>query len=85
MSQITIRGIDPKIERKIRRLAKQRGKSLNRVILDMVYECTGLKKRDKTPAANSLKKLAGGWSEHVASEFLESIKPCEQIDHEMWK
>ena len=85
MTQITIRGIDPTIERRIRKLAKQSGKSLNHVILDMVYECTGLKNRDKKPAANSLKKLAGGWSEHEAADFLESIKPCDQIDHEMWK
>ena len=84
MSQITIRGIDPAIERKIRKLAKQSGQSLNHVILDMVYECTGLRKRNKKPAANSLKKLAGGWSEKDALEFEESIKSCEQIDEEMW-
>jgi hypothetical protein len=59
MSQITIRGIDPATESKIRRLAKQSGKSLNRVILDMVYDCTGARKRDRKPAAHSLKKLAG--------------------------
>jgi len=85
MSQITIRGIDPAIESKIRRLAKQSGKSLNRVILDMVYDYTGVKKPNKKPAANSLRKLAGGWSEQEAAEFLESIKSCEQIDEEMWK
>jgi hypothetical protein len=85
MSQITIRGIDPAVESKIRRLAKQSGKSLNRVILDMVYDYTGVKKHNKKPAANSLRKLAGGWSEQDASEFLESIKSCEQIDEEMWK
>lgn len=85
MSQITIRGIDPAIERKIRKLAEQSGKSLNHVILDMVYECTGLRKRNKKPAATSLGKLAGGWSENEASQFLESIKSCEQIDQEMWK
>jgi hypothetical protein len=39
---------------------------------------------DRKPAAHSLKKLAGGWSEKDASEFEESIKSCEQIDEEMW-
>ena len=85
MSQITIRGLDPTIESKIRRLAKQSGKSLNRVILDMVYDYTGVKKRAEKPAANSLRKFAGGWSEKEAAEFMESIKSCEQIDEEMWK
>ena len=84
MSQITIRGLDPVIERKIRRIAKKNGKSLNRVILDMVYQSAGLKIQDRKPAAHSLKKLAGGWSEKDASEFEESIKFCGQVDEEMW-
>jgi len=31
-----------------------------------------------------LRKLAGGWSEKDALEFLESIKLFKQIDEEMW-
>ncbi len=84
MTQITLRGIDPKIEHKIRMMAKKRGKSLNRVVLDIIYEHSGLNKKNKKPPADSLRKLAGGWSEKDASEFLESIKSCEQIDEEMW-
>ena len=84
MAQITLRGIDPQIERKIRIMAKKSGKSLNRVILDMIYQHTGLNKKAKKTPAESLRKLAGGWSEKEASEFLESIKSCEQIDEEMW-
>lgn len=84
MSQITLRGIDPEIEKKIRLMAKKRGTSLNRVVLDIIYEHSGLKRRAKKPPADSLRKLAGGWSEKDASAFLESIKPCEQIDEEMW-
>ena len=43
------------------------------------------KKHNQKTAENSLRKLAGGWSEQDAAEFLESIKSCEQIDEEMWK
>lgn len=81
MAQITLRGIDPQIERKIRRMAKKSGKSLNRVILDMIYQHTG---KSKKAPADSLRKFAGGWSEKDALQFLESIKSCEQIDEEMW-
>ena len=84
MAQITLRGMDPKIEREIRRMAKKRGQSLNRVILDMICQRAGIRKNDKKPLADSLRKLAGGWSEKDASEFLESIRSCEQIDEEMW-
>jgi hypothetical protein len=45
MRQITLRGIDPEVERTIRRMAKTTGKSLNRVILDMIHQSTGLNKK----------------------------------------
>jgi len=81
MAQITLRGLEPEIERTIRRMAKESGKSLNRVALDMIKKSTG---SDKRPPADSLRKLAGGWSEKDAVEFLESIKSCDQIDEELW-
>lgn len=84
MPQITLRGMDPEVERKIRRIAKTTGKSLNRVILEMIYQHAGLNKKHKRPAAGSLRELAGGWSEADARELLDSIKSCEQIDEEMW-
>ena len=84
MTQITIRGLDPEVERKIRRMARESGKSLNRVIQDMIYNASGLNSKTIKPAADSLRALAGGWSEKDALEFLESIKSCEQIDAEMW-
>lgn len=84
MPQITVRGIDPEIERKIRRMAKKSGKSLNRVVLDMIYKSAGFDKKGKRQPAASLRKLAGGWSEKDAGDFKESIKLCEQIDEEIW-
>ena len=84
MSQITLRGLDPVVERKIRKMAKKSGKSLNRIILDMVNQSTGFEKEQNRPAASSLKKLAGGWSAKDAEEFKKSIKLFEQIDEEMW-
>ena len=84
MAQITIRGMDPEVERKVRRMAKEGGKSLNRVILDMIYQHTGATKKAKRAPADSLRRLAGGWTEKEASEFLKSIRSCEQVDEEMW-
>ncbi len=85
MAQITLRGMDPEIEQKIRRIARESGKSLNRVILDMIYQFAGFRKEDKKPPAHSLRQLAGGWSESDASQPSQPIKPCKQIDEEMWK
>jgi len=85
MAQITLRGMDPEMEQDIRKMARKTGKSLNRVILDMIYEYTGYRKSREISPADSLRNLAGGWSEKDASEFLESIRSSEQIDEEMWR
>jgi hypothetical protein len=77
--------MDPYVEKEIRKIARKRGKSLNRVILDIIYHHTGYNKKEKRPPADSLRNLAGGWSEEEALEFFESIKSCKQIDEEMWR
>lgn len=84
MAQITLRGMDPKLEQEIRKIAHKSGKSLNRVILEMIYRYTGFEEDVKRRPAEPLRDLAGGWSEKDALEFMESIKLCRQIDEEMW-
>jgi hypothetical protein len=85
MAQITLRGLDEEMEAKIRKIAGNSGKSLNRVILDMIYQYTGFKKKGKEAPAESLRKLAGGWTKKDAATFHEAIKLSEQIDEDMWK
>jgi hypothetical protein len=85
MKQITLRGMDPMMEKEIRRRARESGKSLNRVVLEMLSRVSGGKGRQRGSAGNSLKRFAGGWSEKDASEFLNGIKSCAQIDEGMWK
>lgn len=82
MTQITLRGLDPKIEQEIRKIARKSGKSLNRVVQDMIRQSAGA---DKKPAAHSLQELAGGWTDEDERDFFESIKTCEQVDEAMWK
>lgn len=84
MTQITIRGIDPEIDKEIRKRALQSGKSLNRVVLDLLQKNAD-KEKKKLPRAASLKRLAGGWNREDGEEFMESIKIFEQIDEAMWK
>ncbi len=81
MRQITIRGIEPEIEQKIRQIAKNTHKSINQVIKEII-QSEFIKEK---PPLSSLKQLAGGWTRKEASEFSLSIKSCEQIDENMWK
>ena len=83
MQQITIRGIAPEIEQKIRRIARSNHQSINQVIKEIIHKEFG--KRGIKPRADSLKELAGGWSRKDASDFELTIKSCEQIDEDMWQ
>ncbi|HEX8043576.1 hypothetical protein [Candidatus Deferrimicrobium sp.] len=85
MNQITVRGIDPELEKQIRRKAKATGKSLNKVILELIGGSAGPEKRRKKPTGASLAELAGGWSEKEAREFEESVRVFEEIDEATWK
>ena len=85
MNQITVRGIAPEVEKQIRRKAKATGKSLNKVMLELIGESAGPEKRGKKPAGASLAELAGGWSEKEAREFEESVRVFEEIDQATWK
>ena len=85
MNQITVRGIAPELEKRIRRKAKATGKSLNKVILELIGGSAVPGKPRKKPAGASLAGLAGGWSEKEAREFEESVRIFEEIDEAMWK
>jgi hypothetical protein len=82
MSQITLRGLDPRTENEIRQRAKKTGKSINQIVLEMINQSTDTKRQ---PRASSLRKLAGGWTKRDASKFSQAIKICEQIDEDMWR
>jgi len=47
MGRITSRGLDPELEKEIRRRAKKTGRLLNRVILELLYQSAGDTKRKK--------------------------------------
>lgn len=82
MQQITIRGISPEVEKEVRKLARQRGTSINQVIKEIIHKEF---KRHESAPSSSLKELAGGWTVDEAREFERAIQPFEQIDEEMWE
>jgi hypothetical protein len=83
MFQITLRGIDNKTERMLRREARKKGVSLSTFILDMIGQRVVQNKEKKELSANSLRKLAGGWSRKEAERFTKSIESCGDIDETM--
>jgi predicted CopG family antitoxin len=85
MSQITIRGIAPEVEKKIRKIAKDNRKSISSVIQEIIHQHAGLNSKGRSAPSEALRKLAGGWSEKEASEFNAAIRTCEKVDKDMWE
>lgn len=83
MQQITIRGIAPEVEKRIRQIASDNHTSINQVIKEIIHKEFG--KGKQPPRGASLRQLAGGWTQDRADEFNIAIHPCEQIDEDMWK
>jgi hypothetical protein len=86
MKQLTIRGFDPELERRIRELARSEGISLNQAVLRLLRQGSGIGTRRKSDAiGKALDDLAGTWTAEQEKEFLEAIKPLEGIDEELWR
>lgn len=89
VKQATIRGIDGTLERRLREEARRRGLSLNRTVLLLLRQATGLAKPTEYPERRpkrftDLDHLAGTWSDAQADEFDKAVEVFEQIDGELW-
>ena len=83
MKQLTLRNIPEDIEREIRRIARERGSSINKTIHELLGEALGIdrtsgKKRD-------LSEFSGFWDEEEAKEFEKATEVFEKVDEELWK
>ena len=84
-TQFTVRGLDPRVERQIRALAKRERISLNRAAARLLEKGSGIGIAPSDRIGASLDHLIGTWSKQEAAEFLESIAGSEQVDSEFWR
>jgi hypothetical protein len=86
MKAITLRDVPPELARLIRRKAEQEKSSLNKTVVRMLEECTGLhRKKGGKPLYDDLDALAGVWSQKEAKEFEQALKRQRAIDPDLWK
>lgn len=87
MRQLTVRGFDKDLERRLREVAKARGVSLNQAALILLREGAGLDapRRRANTVGDSLDHLIGSWSETEEAEFLRAICDLEEIDPSLWR
>jgi hypothetical protein len=87
VKQLTVRGFDKDLERRLRDVAKTRGVSLNQAALILLREGAGLEspRRRANVVGDSLDGLIGSWSTAEENEFLQAIEGFEEIDPSLWR
>lgn len=86
MKQLTIRGFDKELQRKIEELARRRNLSLNKAALELMRKGAGLHGGLARPnvVGHSLDDFIGSWSETRERELVEATLPFEEIDESFW-
>jgi hypothetical protein len=86
MHQLTIRGFDEALERRIRDLARREGISLNRAVMRLLRRGAGLDPdaARATVVGSSLDDLIGTWSDEDERQLRSALRDLEQVDEGMW-
>lgn len=90
MKQTTVRGIDNVLARRLREEARRRGLSVNRTMLLLLKQATGLAGPSEPPTSGAdrftdLDHLAGTWTEQAADEFDRAVEDFSRVDEDLWK
>ena len=87
MKQLTIRGFDDELERRLREIAGEEGISLNKAALKLLRRGAGLQTEGAAPdvVGRSLDMFIGTWSAEQEEELLEAVQVFDQIDESFWK
>lgn len=87
MRQITLRGVDQELERRLKEFARREGVSLNRAAQILLRRGAGLidASAPATAIGDALDPFIGRWSKAEERRLLESIAACEVVDKNLWK
>ena len=82
IKQMTLRRIPDPVENALRKRAKERGISLNRLSVELLSQALGVDQ--PVPQKRDLSGLSGFWKQKEYEEFQENTKCFDSIDPEIW-
>jgi hypothetical protein len=85
MANLSVRGVDERSLRRLKRDAKRRGVSVNRLIADLLNAEPGAPAAAKLIVHDDLDSLAGTWGKQEAREFERATASFSQIDEGLWR
>jgi ribosomal protein S24E len=85
MKTITVRGIDAPLAEKLKRTAKDEGKSVNQLVLDSIKDRLGENEGKKfTRVYHDMDHLFGKWTQAEFEAIQGKIDAERKIDRELW-
>ncbi len=84
MKSITVHGLDDKTYEMIRKRAKSEGRSVNKVVKELIARALGLEE-NRPDNTEDFANLCGVWTEEEAREFREVIGVMARVDPEEWQ
>ena len=87
MKQLTLRGFDQELERRVHQLARREGTSLNRAAMRLLRKGAGLADghQDADIVGESLDQWIGRWSAADEAALLEAVAVFEDVDRQLWQ
>lgn len=77
--QLTIRGVSPEIARKLERLSRDRGRSVNATVLEILGQALGEQTRRRRLARYAT------WSAEEAAEVGRAVSAQRVVDEKLWR
>lgn len=84
MKSITVHGVNEEAAKLIRKRAKGEGRSVNKVMKDLIDRSLGLDPRKKDNR-QEFADFCGIWTAEEAKSFLEASGDLERIDESDWR
>lgn len=87
MKQLTLRGLGPELEARLKQLSKDENLSLNQAAVRLMRKGAGLSERRvrANRIGSGLDAYIGTWTKKQSKEVLDAVKDFERIDPELWK
>lgn len=83
--QLTVRNVDESLSDALKREAKKRGQSVNKLVVDILQLSLGLKSTSVKPMAyTDLDHLAATWQDEETDRFNACVQKHRKVDEDMW-
>ena len=85
MKSITVHNIDTQTIQRIEEISRSTGKSLNKVIKELLHDSLGINTTKRDLKEQEFGEFFGVWTEEEYEGFQRNMKDFDQIDESDWK